>query len=204
MYPNLLTHEGAMNLEYDKWDPIGITPEHELTVIFTRMLAGPMDFHQGSFRMVTREAFKPRNEAPLVIGTPARTLASYVVYQNHLSMVADYPSAYRGHPGTPVLAAIPTTWDETKVLDAQVGEFVVIARRSGDDWHVGAMTAKPREIKLPLSFLGGGRHMAKEWRDDAQMPWGLSTRERAVFASGELNLQLEAAGGVYLKLSPLK
>src|SRR5262249_10690295 len=115
-YPNLLTSEAVMNLEYDKWDPIGITSDHELTVPFTRMLAGPLDFHQGSFRAVKPEAFKPRNEAPLVIGTPARTLASYVVYQNHLSMVADYPSAYRGHPGLPILAAIPTTWDDTKVL----------------------------------------------------------------------------------------
>ena len=97
-YPNLLTNEGVLNLEYDKWDKQGVTPEHELTVPFTRMLAGPLDFHQGSLRGVPVEEFRPRNEAPLVMGTPCRMLASYVVLQNHLPMVADYPSAYRGHP----------------------------------------------------------------------------------------------------------
>ena len=154
-YPNLLTHEGVMNLEYDKWDKVGITPDHEVTVPFTRMLAGPLDFHQGSFRTVKPEAFKPRNAAPLVMGTPARTLASYVVYQNHLSMVADYPSAYRGHPGLPVLAAVPTTWDDTKVLDAKVGEYIIIARKSGTEWHLGAMTdGKARTIHVSLRFLG--------------------------------------------------
>jgi alpha-glucosidase len=203
-YPNLLTSEGAMNLEYDKWDPVGITPEHELTVVFTRMLAGPMDFHQGSFRSVAQSAFKPRERAPLVIGTPARTLASYVVYQNHLPMVADYPSAYRGHAGTPVLAAIPTTWDDTKVLDAQVGEFVAIARRSGDDWHIGAMTAKARTAKLPLTFLGPGRYTVEEWRDDAKAPQGLSRRAYDVTAADALALDLGAAGGAYVKLAPSK
>jgi alpha-glucosidase len=92
-FPNLLTHERVMNLEYDKWDKVGIPPDPEVTVPFTRMPARPLDFHQGSFRTVKPEAFRPRNDAPLVMGTPARTLASYVIYQNHQSMVADYPSA---------------------------------------------------------------------------------------------------------------
>src|SRR5499427_6617934 len=100
----------------DQTREVGCPPDHEVTVPFTRMLAGPLDFHQGSFRTVKPAAFKPRNDAPLVMGTPARTLASYVVYQNHLSMVADYPTAYRGHPGLPVLTRIPTSWDDTKVL----------------------------------------------------------------------------------------
>src|SRR5204863_348957 len=111
-YPNLLTNEAVLNLEYDKWDPIGIPPEHEMTVVFTRMLAGPMDFHQGSLRGVPVSQFKARNEAPLVMGTPTRMLASYVVYQNHLPMMADYPSAYRGNPALPVMVKVPTTWDD--------------------------------------------------------------------------------------------
>ena len=98
------------------------------------------------------------------MGTPARTLASYVVYQNHMSMVADYPSAYRGHPGLPVLAAIPTTWDDIKVLDAKAGEYIVIARRSGREWHIGAMTdGTARKVRLPLRFLGPGRFASASW-----------------------------------------
>jgi alpha-glucosidase len=204
-YPNLLTHEGVMNLEYDKWDKVGISPDHEVTVPFTRMLAGPLDFHQGSFRTVRPEAFKPRNDAPLVIGTPARTLAGYVVYQNHLSMVADYPSAYRGHPGLPVLAAIPATWDDTKVLDAKVGEYVVIARRGGTDWHLGAMTdGKARTLAVPLGFLGPGRFSAESWVDDAAAEHGLTRRAAGVAAGDTLTLDLPAAGGAYVKLAPAK
>ncbi len=204
-YPNLLTYEAVMNLEYDKWDKDGIPPEHEVTVPFTRMLAGPLDFHQGSFRTVAPEAFKARNEAPLVIGTPCRTLASYVVYQNHLSMIADYPSAYRGHPGLPVLVAIPTTWDDTRVLDGKVGEYIAVARQNGAEWHVGAMTdRKARTLKLPLTFLGSGRYTVGMWTDDAAAKYGLSQREATVTAADELTVDLAAAGGAYLKFVPAK
>ena len=156
-----------LNLEYDKWDAQGVPPEHELTVPFTRMLAGPLDFHQGSLRGVPVEKFQPRNPAPLVMGTPCRMLASYVVFQNHLPMVADYPSAYRGHPALPVLAAIPTTWDDTRCLAGKVGEFIVMARRHGAEWWVGAMGGRePREVEVPLGFLGPGRFRAEVYRDD--------------------------------------
>jgi alpha-glucosidase len=202
-YPNLLTHEAVMNLEYDKWDKVGITPDHEVTVPFTRMLAGPLDFHQGSFRTVKPEAFKPSNDAPLVMGTPARTLASYVVYQNHLSMVADYPTAYRSHPALPDLVAIPTTWDDTKVLDAKIGEYVVIARRFGQEWHIGAMTnSKARTIQVPLTFLPSGRFVSIIWQDDEAAKHGASRRKVMVTSADEFQLQLLAVGGAYIRLEP--
>ena len=202
-YPNLLSHEGVMNLEYDKWDKVGITPDHEVTVPFTRMLAGPLDFHQGSFRTVTPEAFKPRNDAPHVMGTPARTLASYVVYQNHLSMVADYPTAYRGHLGLPFLAAIPTTWDDTKVLDAEVGEYIVIARRSGTAWYVGAMTdAMERTFDVPLRFLSRGRFSAEIFSDDAAAKHGLSISNQTVTTSDIIKLKLSSGGGGVVRIVP--
>ena len=148
-FPNLLNSEAVRNLEYDKWDEDGVTPEHDVTVPLTRMLAGPLDYHQGSLRGVPLERFKPRVAEPLVIGTPSRMLASYVVLQNHLPMMADYPSAYRRHPLTRVMAAVPATWDDTRALAARVGEEVVIARRSGNDWWIGAMTDRhAREVRL--------------------------------------------------------
>ena len=150
-------------------------------------------------------AFKPRNDAPLVMGTPARTLASYVVYQNHLSMVADYPSAYRGHPGLPALAAIPTTWDDTKVPDAKVGEYVVLARRSSREWHVGAMTdGKARTVRVPLGFLGPGRFTAESWRDDTTAKFGLTRRDLNVTDTDSLTLDLHAGGGAYVRIVPAK
>jgi alpha-glucosidase len=201
-YPNLLTSEAVMNLEYDKWDKLGIPPEHEVTVPFTRMLAGPLDFHQGSFRTVRPEAFKPRNEAPLVMGTPCRTLASYVVYQNHLSMVADYPSAYRGHPALPVLAKIPVTWDDTRVLDGKVGEYAVIARRSGADWYVGAMNdRKSRELSIPLDFLNNGRYPAEIYGDDTAARYGLAARTEQVTRKAILRVKLSSAGGCLVHIT---
>ena len=152
-FPNLLNSEAVRNLEYDKWDEDGVTPEHDVTVPLTRMLAGPLDYHQGTLRGVPLEQFKPRVAAPVVIGTPSRMLASYVVLQNHLPMMADYPSAYRSNPLTRVVAAMPATWDDTRALAARVGEEVAIARRSGNDWWIGAMTDRhAREVRIPLSL----------------------------------------------------
>ncbi len=203
-YPNLLTHEGVMNLEYDKWDKTGVLPEYEVTVPFTRMLAGPLDFHQGSFRTVKLEDFKPQMAAPLVIGTPSRTLASYVVYQNHLSMVADYPSAYRGHPGIAALAAIPTTWDDTRVLSAKLGQHIVIARRSSDDWHIGAMTDRqPRTLDLDTKFLGEGNYRCTVYGDDESKPFGLANNETELHQGEKLQLKLSAAGGAYVRIQRL-
>ncbi len=206
-YPNLLTTEGVRNLEYNKndWDLAGIPPDEDLIVPFTRMLAGPLDYHQGSLRGVPMADFQPRNVAPLVMGTPCHMLASYVVYQNHMSMVADYPSSYRGHPALSALAKIPVTWDDTHCLAGVPGEYVIIARRSGTDWHLGAMTGrKARTLKLPLKFLGPGRYSAELWADDAKAKQGLSRREAAVTADDELTIDLAASGGSYVKLVPTK
>lgn len=202
-YPNLLTHEGVLNLEYDKWDAQGVAPEHELTVPFTRMLAGPLDFHQGSLRGVPAEEFRPRNEAPLVIGTPCRMLASYVVFQNHLAMVADYPSAYRGHPLLPVLTAIPSTWDDTRCLEGTPGEFIVVARRLGDEWWVGAMGGRgPMRVDVPLDFLGPGPFRAEVFSDDVAAPARLGRRTDQVGAADVLHASLAPAGGLLIRLAP--
>ncbi len=204
-YPNLLTSEAVMNLEFDKWDKLGIPPEHELTVPFTRMLAGPLDFHQGSFRGVPVNEFLPRNAAPLVMGTPCRMLASYVVLQNHLPMVADYPSAYRGHRALPLLAKIPTTWDDTRCLAGSVGEYVVIARLHGSQWWVGAMNDRnPRELRLSFSFLGSDRFEAEIYADDRPGggPQPFPQRIGILTSRDSLNIQLEPASGVLIHLTP--
>ncbi len=205
-YPNLLTSEAVMNLEYDKWDKLGIPPEHEVTVPFTRMLAGPLDFHQGSLRGVPISEFRPRNDAPLVMGTPSRMLASYVVFQNHLPMVADYPSVYRGHPALPVLAAIPTTWDDTRCLAGSVGEYVVIARRHGSQWWIGAMNdRKRRELSIPFSFLGRGKFRAEIYSDDpdGKTAHRLSRRSEEITPQEAIKVSLGSADGCLIHLTTL-
>lgn len=202
-FPNLLATEAVRNLEFDKWDPAGIPPEHDLIVPFTRMLSGPMDYHQGTFRGVPVNEFKPRNAAPLVMGTACHMLATYVVYQNHLPMVADYPSAYRGHPLLPVLAKIPDTWDDTRCVASSVGEYVIVARRSGDGWWIGAMTdRKPRDLKVLLDFLDPGNYRASVYRDDLEASHGVAEDRKEVGAGDQLPVSLASAGGVLIHLKP--
>ena len=203
-WPNLLTSESVLNLEYDKWDKLGCSPEHQLTVAFTRMLAGPLDFHQGSFRGVPVGQFKPRNTAPQVMGAPAFMLATYVVYENHLPMVADYPSAYRGNPALPMLAQIPCNWDETRCLSGTVGRDIVVARRSGRDWYIGAMNAgDARTIEIPLTFLGPDPYRAEVYYDRPDWPatHRMMRRTEQVTAGDVLKIPLETTGGCVAWLS---
>ncbi len=203
-FPNLLNSEGVMNLEYDKWNEGGVPPEHDVTVPLTRMLAGPLDYHQGTLRGVSVAEFRPRVAAPVVIGTPCRMLAMCVVFQNHLPMMADYPSAYRGHPLTKVLAGIPATWDDTRALEAKVGECVAIARRSGEDWWLGAMTNRvERELQIPLDFLGAGQYRAEIYQDNRAAAHKFASESRDVTASDVLPIRLAASGGALVKLTPL-
>lgn len=201
-YPNLLSVEAARNLEFDKWDPIGILPEHEILVAFVRMLAGPIDFHSGSFRNVAQKDFRPINVGPLTIGTRARQLARYVVYEGALPMLSDSPVAYQGQPEFSFLVEVPTTWDETRVIAGEVGRFIVIARRKGDVWYLGAMTdGTARQLELPLSFLGKGRYTVETWTDGKQP--NEVVMEKGV-SDGELLIGLAEAGGAVARFVPLK
>ena len=155
-YPNLFNREGVLNQEYLKWSDL-CTPPHSVNVAYTRLLAGPVDYHLGGFRAVARDKFQPRDEQPVVFGTRCYQLAMYVVFENPMPMVADSPEAYEGQPGFDFLVEVPTTWDETRFVAGEPGEYVVVARRSGKTWYLGGMTNwTSRNLSLPLSFLGDG------------------------------------------------
>ena len=199
-WPNVLSYEAVLNQEYNKWQPKGVhgtPPEHNLDVAFIRMLAGPLDYHQGGMRNVLPKNYHFRDVAPPVQGTRGHQLAMYVVYQNHLPMMADYPAAYRGEPGLEFLVDIPTTWDETRVLHAELGRCLVIARRKGDAWYVGGMTAERAcELTLPLDFLDDGTFAAELYFDDAAAgPTVITRQEQTVSASEELRVVMPASGG---------
>jgi len=197
-WPNLITREGVLGNEYNKWSS-RVTPEHTVTLPFTRMLAGPMDFTPGGFRAISPAAFKPRNIAPFVMGTRAHQLAMLVVYESPLQFLCDSPASYRGQPGLDFLKVTPTTWDETLVLNGAIGEYVTIARRNGDRWFLGSMTnSEARELKVPLKFLGAGEYRVHIFRDapeSADSPNWIHEETRQVSASGTLELKLAPAGG---------
>jgi alpha-glucosidase len=159
-WPNLLTTEGVQGLEHDKWSK-ATDPEHDVTLPFTRMFLGPMDFTPGAMHNADRAHFRPIFDAPMSLGTRSHQLAMYVVYESPLQMLADSPSNYLAEPeAMELLGPVPSVWDETRVLGGQIGDYVVVARRSGATWYLGAMTDwTSRQIQIDTGFLGGG-----EWK----------------------------------------
>jgi alpha-glucosidase len=167
-YPNLMTREGVMGNEYVKWSN-RITPEHKVTIPFTRGMLGEMDFTPGAFVNVMPEKFRVETEAPspMTMGTRCNELAMMVVYESPLQVMCDAPYNYRKSPaGLDFLKIVPTTWDDTRVLNASVGDYITTARRSGDKWYIGSMTDEEgRTLSIPLDFLGEGSFEASIWKD---------------------------------------
>lgn len=202
-WPNEFTREGTLNYEVNKWDK-RITPDHDLDVVFTRMIAGSTDYHLGGFRAVPDSLFRVQYTRPLMLGTRCHLLAMYVVLENYLGMVCDYPAAYEGQPGFEFLKTVPTTWDETRVLDASLHNYIVMARRKGNDWFIGAINNhEARNITIPLDFLPAGKYKAiiyMDAKDAANVPDHLLKEERTVEASGTLSIQLAAGGGAAIHI----
>jgi alpha-glucosidase len=205
-YPNQVTREGILGNEYNKWSE-RVTPEHKLVLPFTRYLEGPADFTPGGFLNRQPDQFQTNVKPTQVQGTRAGELALFVCYDSPVCCVCDAPDHIRGQPGADFLKVVPTVWDETLVVDGAVGEHLVMVRKSGDDWYLGAMTNRqPRELDVPLEFLGMGRWRMTLWHDAAdadQNAEHLVTDERTVEAGDTLTLKLAPAGGAVARFERL-
>jgi alpha-glucosidase len=204
-YPNLLTREGVLGNEYNKFSS-RVTPLHKVTLPFTRMLAGPMDFTPGGF--INRSPSEWKQTTPTeVMGSRAQELALFVVYWSPLTCVTDDPINYKDQPGLDFLRVVPTVWDETKVLDGEVGEHIVMARRQGQRWFIGGMTSdKPYDYHLPLTFLPKGEYVAHIFADpaDANASYeALAQSTRQVTSQDSLDLHMRLAGGAAIYLEPV-
>jgi len=204
-WPNLLTREGALGLEYTKWS-FAVEPEHNVTLPFTRLLAGPFDYTPGGFDNVTKAEFIARRDDPMVLGTRAHHLALFVVLESPFMVVADHPSAYEGQPAFEFIKKVPVSWDETRVLNAQVADFITVARRRGRDWFVGTITDwSARELSIPLSFLPSGSFTAEIYADapDAHRhPKNVSISHRPVTRGDVLSVRLAPGGGQAIHIFP--
>jgi alpha-glucosidase len=204
-FPNVLGYEAVRGLEYDKFNEQGTPPPHEVTIPYTRMLAGPMDFTPGAMRALSKANWKAMNDLPSSQGTLARQLAMYVMYDTSLPMLSDMPTAYERQPDAlDFLRAVPTTWDETLGLDGRIGEWALIARRKGSDWWVAAMTDWDRRtVEVPLAFLDAGSWEATLWTDGPNADKvGTDYRRRVseTAAPGTLRLELARGGGAVVRL----
>jgi len=168
-YPNVITSEGVYGLEQSKGDNNKrIDPEHNVTIPFIRMAAGPMDYTPGAMLNAQKDNWKPVGNKPMSLGTRCHQLAMYVVYESPLQMLADNPTHYYKEPESmEFLEQVPAEWAQTVPLQAQVGDYVLMARQARNgDWYVGGMTDwSARELKLNLSFLGAGDYSMQVWKD---------------------------------------
>ncbi|MCF8360832.1 MAG: glycoside hydrolase family 97 protein [Prolixibacteraceae bacterium] len=165
-YPNIVNYEGVKGSENNKWSA-DITPEHNVTIPFTRMVAGPMDYTPGCMINAQEINFNISFERPMSLGTRCHQVAMYMVYEAPLQMMCESPSTYKKEQETvDFITRIPTVWDETKVLEAAVGNYIAVARRKGDNWYIGAMTDwTPREFNIVLNFLGEGIYSLEIMKD---------------------------------------
>ena len=206
-WPNLINTEGVRGLEWNKWSK-DASPEHNVTLPFTRMFLGPLDYTPGA--MINSGA--ERNyaaifERPMSLGTRCHQLAMYVVYEGPLQMLADSPSHYLKEPEVmEFLGPVPTVWDETKVLGAEMGDYVIIARRNGRDWYIGAMTDwTPRDVEIDLSFLPEGSYRMTSFEDGANADRSGSDYKKSVQGvdnKSKLKIHLMGGGGFAARLVP--
>lgn len=198
-HPHFLTQEGVLGAEYNKWSR-RVTARHNVTLAYTRMLLGPMDYTPGAMRNASPADFEVRFVRPQVMTTRAHGLAMYVVYESPFASVADSPDSYEGQAGLDFLREVPASWDETRFLAGEVGEYVAVARRRGREWFVGVMNNETaREVSLPLDFLGRGRYRAEIWADGAA-PTAIAKTEARVDGATPLIVHLAANGGAAIRL----
>jgi alpha-glucosidase len=199
-WPNVINFEGVRGMEYMKWSADDRVPQHDVSLPFIRMMAGPLDYTPGAMRNATKGNARPSNSLPMSLGTRCHQLAMYVVFEAPLQMLADNPTAYmKEQECTDFIAQIPTTFDETIALDGKVAEYTAIARKKNDTWYIGAMNNwTAREITLDLSLLGEGTYGIELFKDGINA--GKSAADykkeiKTISLKDKLTIQMEPGGG---------
>ncbi|EOS12027.1 glycoside hydrolase family 97 protein [Phocaeicola sartorii] len=197
-FPNVLTSEGVAGLENHKWGSF-VTPKHNVTLPFTRMVAGPMDYTPGAMINFHEKDHKIWFNLPASVGTRCHQLGMYVVYESPLQMLADSPSNYYREPVCmEFLSQVPVVWDETRVLKASVGEYVIVARRHGDAWYIGGMAGeKGQKFEIDLDFIKGNKILTY-WEDGVNVDMNandVARRTRKVKQGDKITITMYDGGG---------
>ena len=206
-YPNVLNCEGVWGLEQAKWIP-GVEKydlvNYEVTIPFIRQVAGYFDFTQGAMRNATKSNFRGVYSEPMSQGTRCRQLAEYVIFESPFNMLCDNPVNYtENQECTDFIAKIPTTWDETISLDGKLGDYVVIARRKGNDWYIGAINNwKPMDIEINTNVLGYFTK-CEIFKDGANADKKASDYVKSTekIINGKIYVHLAPGGGTAIRLS---
>ncbi|MFT5169387.1 MAG: alpha-glucosidase [Saprospiraceae bacterium] len=199
VWPNLINYEGVKGNENNKWSD-AVSPEHNVTIPFIRMAAGPIDFTPGSMINANKENYFISFTRPMSLGTRAHQVAMYVVFEAPIQMMCESPTIYYKEQETvDFITQIPTIWDETRVLEAAVSDYIIVARRLGEDWYLGAMTDwDARDFEIDLSFLGAGSYQMQSLSDGvnaARNAIDYKLETKTVSKDTKLPLQLSKGGG---------
>ena len=206
-YPNVINYEGVRGNEYNKFDK-DENPGHSVDLVYTRMIAGPMDYTPGSMRNSVKGKFFTDFSNPMSHGTRCHQLGMYVVYYSPMQMLCDAPTAYLPYPDIlSFLTEVPVTWDETVVLDGKIGEYVVVARQKGKDWYIGALTDwTEREVEVDLSFLEDKNYQARIFADGINAnrhAEDYRVTDRILTRTDRLALTLKSGGGAAVQIKPV-
>ncbi|HGM6770838.1 TPA: glycoside hydrolase family 97 protein [Stenotrophomonas maltophilia] len=206
-YPNWISREGARGMEYNAWGQPPNPPEHEVNLVFTRMLAGPMDYTPGILSLKGRHG-------QAIPSTLARQLALYVVLYSPIQMAADLPEHYLQHrEAFRFIEDVAVDWEQSRVLDGEVGDYVTIVRRDRNsrDWFLGSITDEHgRVLPVSLGFLEPGvRYRAEIYRDGdgadyRSNPFAFTRQTREVTSADALTLMLAPGGGQAIRFTPLE
>ena len=206
-YPNVINFEGVFGLEQMKWSKEDVDMvTYDVTMPFIRMFAGPVDYTQGAMRNANRKNYRPVNTEPMSQGTRCHQLAEYVIFESPLNMLCDSPSNYMSESEcTEFIASVPTVWNETRALDCKVGQYVSMARRSGDVWYVGALTDwNRRTLSLDLSFLPEGNYQVEIFRDGINADRAACDYKREVLdlpSDRKLDVSMSNGGGYVARIT---
>lgn len=196
-WPNLLTREGVLGGEHYKTKR-DMSAEHNVTLAFTRMLAGQMDYTPGAFLNVTTAEYE-RQVPTVADNTRAAELSKFVIYESPLVVVCDHPKHVLGQPGADFLKIVPTVWDDLQFLGGHPREYVALARRNGDQWFIGVMNNSQRKsVELKLDFLPSGTFDMEVWADAPEadeQPTLLQKKRQKVKSGDTLSVDLAVNGG---------
>lgn len=195
-WPNLLNYEGVWGLEQMKWSDEDILT-YDVTFPYIRMAAGPVDYTQGALRNAQMRNFAAVYSDPMSQGTRAHQVALYVIFDSPLTMLCDSPTAYvREQETTEFITAIPTVYDETRVLSGEIGRYIITQRRSGDRWYIGGITGTEARTLTFTPDLPEGSYTFRIFRDGVNAASrGEDYRiETIVWTAGQ-ELSIEAAPG---------
>ncbi|MDR2683466.1 MAG: glycoside hydrolase family 97 protein [Dysgonamonadaceae bacterium] len=204
-YPNVVNFEAVNGLEQLKWNAELDQVTYDVTIPFIRQVAGPMDYTQGAMRNAHRSNYRSVYSEPMSQGTRCRQLAEYVIFESPLNMLCDSPSNYMAEEEcTEFIASVPTVWDNTLVLNGEIGQYLSIARRKGNAWYIGCLTNwDARKLELDLSFLGEGNFKGEVFRDGVNAHRVARDYKKEILAipvNRKLPVSMAPGGGFVIKI----